>query len=703
MCVADETSARADVPQGDIDHSTLDCEGFAALFHDRFVPLIAIKGQHAGQVIEARDFRLNQRDDLLRWGEKKNREGFSIYFSICPLVAPLGKKAKKEDIREVRWLWVDCDPPKDCAGAAFDIWRASMLASLSGGKGKVPRPTLIVDSGRGYWAFWRLAEPLCVDGAAGEQTRSIERALRAMSAIFDADRNACNIDRIARFPGFQNLKTGRTAGVVESHVEREYPFDIFPRQEPKPTVSIGAGTGACAEIVNSAEARHSVRLYLESYAEPAIEGQNGRAATMKVLQQCMDRGVTQEVAIEMMEALWNHRCSPPWAPDEIGNTFKGLRRDDPIGAKLTAIKSKVDGSRKLASPKRSVVECAANIVMRPKEWLWEGHLLRGAQELLTGIPGLGKSQVQIQFIACATAALPWPDGALSEPAGNVIMLTAEDVLDQEVVPRLTAAGADLKRVHILKSIKTDEKTSRQFLLAEDLVELERVVQEIGDVALITIDPITAYMGGKIDSHKTTDVRSQLGPLKDFAERTNVAVSTITHPPKSAGQKAIDHFIGSQAFIAAGRIGHLCVAEMEEAEDGEPEPTGRVLFTNAKNNAHRLMPTLAYQIREHELGANIVAPRVTWDSEAVGVSADQAVQAAAGIRHGAARGEQAKVQHFLSEMLESGPQPAQRIEAEACRRGYSRSQTKTAKQKLGIESTKDGRGGWVWSFPSSTII
>jgi putative DNA primase/helicase len=112
------------------------------------------------------------------------------------------------------------------------------------------------------------------------------------------------------------------------------------------------------------------------------------------------------------------------------------------------------------------------------------------------------------------------------------MLTAEDTLDQEVVPRLIAAGADLKRVHILKSIRTDERTRRQFLLNEDLAELEKQVRKIGNVGLITIDPITAYMGGRIDAHKTTEVRAQLGPLKDFAERANVAVSTITHPPKS---------------------------------------------------------------------------------------------------------------------------------------------------------------------------
>ena len=44
---------------------------------------------------------------------------------------------------------------------------------------------------------------------------------------------------------------------------------------------------------------------------------------------------------------------------------------------------------------------------------------------------------------------------------------------------------------------------------------EKAVRDIGDVGLITIDPITAYMGGKIDSHKTTEVRSSARTAEGF--------------------------------------------------------------------------------------------------------------------------------------------------------------------------------------------
>jgi hypothetical protein len=266
----------------------------------------------------------------------------------------------------------------------------------------------------------------------------------------------------------------------------------------------------------------------------------------------------------------------------------------------------------------------------------------------------------------------------------------------------------MDRVHILKTIRKDGK-DRQFLLGEDLKMLERAVADIGEVGLITIDPITAYMGGKLDSHKTTEVRAQLGPLKDFAERLNIAISTITHPPKSAGQKAMDHFIGSQAFIAAGRIGHVCIEEVEEGEDDTKIPTGRVLFANAKNNPHTKMPTLAYRIAETVVGRdpethdNIAAPHVVWEG-AVDITADQAVGAAsqnAGKKK--QRGEQEKVQAFLQSIMD-GAQPelldgsrtvaAKAAIQEAAKRGITEEQLKTARKKMGISSTQTAKG-WVW--------
>ena len=338
--------------------------------------------------------------------------------------------------------------------------------------------------------------------------------------------------------------------------------------------------------------------------------------------------------------------------------------------------------------------CAADIKPRPMDWLWQGHILRGSQELLTGIPGNGKSQIHCAFAAAVSTGGAWPDGCNGAPAGNVIMLTAEDCLEQTIVPRLIAAGADRDRVYVLRKIKKDNK-ERMFLLGDDLEELEQMIIRLGDVFLVTIDPITAFMGSgnKLDSHRATDVRGQLGPLADLAERRDVALSAITHPPKHATQRAIDHFIGSQAFIAAARIGHLAIEEV----DDDKIPTGRSLFTNVKNNVSRKKPTLAYRIVEKSLTGDVTVANIVWE-EIVDISADQAIAAAVPTRK--ERGQQIDIMLFLFNTLINGPVPAKLIEERATALNFSQDQLDRAKKKIGIVTFKERgklKGSWFWAL------
>ena len=369
------------------------------------------------------------------------------------------------------------------------------------------------------------------------------------------------------------------------------------------------------------------------------------------------------------------------------------------------------------SKSRAVTIRASEVKMRAKKWLWKGHLLRAALELLAGVPGIGKSQVQILYVACVTnpKKCPWPDGTMMERPSNVVMVTAEDALDQEVVPRLIAAGADLDRVTFVKSIRVvvDKTTKkRQFILTEeDLIEVEKTINEIGDVALVTIDPITAFMGGKLDSHKATEVRSQLGPLKDFAERNEVAVSAITHPAKNTSQRAIDQFIGSQAFIAAARIGHVCIEELEEEEDDgkvKMVKTGRILFCHAKHNPSIKMPTWAFGVGSMVVGQDpdtheiIDAPYVVFDKEPVATTADEAVAMAAGGRGSGGRGgdrrseESVPAQKFLARLLKDKSMNSTEVFKRAEEAKFTRDQMYRAKTKLGVRATKAGfSGGWDW--------
>ena len=199
--------------------------------------------------------------------------------------------------------------------------------------------------------------------------------------------------------------------------------------------------------------------------------------------------------------------------------------------------------------------------------------------------------------------------------------------------------------------------------------------------------------------------AQLGPLKDFAERTNIAISTITHPPKAAGQRALDHFIGSQAFIAACRVGHLCVAEMAEDEDGDAYADGASAVHQCEEHRYGpTMPTLAYRkkaIIVETVGTgfdqrDITAPHVVWEGT-VDITADAAVAATSSKKPDM----QPKVQAFLREMLKDGKVvPQKEIEDAAMAKGFTDKQLRTAKEKLGVVSAKEKgkmKGPWYWSL------
>jgi RecA-family ATPase len=111
--------------------------------------------------------------------------------------------------------------------------------------------------------------------------------------------------------------------------------------------------------------------------------------------------------------------------------------------------------------------------------------------------------------------------------------TAEDGFADTIRTRADAAGADVKKIYVLKSVHDEEGRATTFDLQQDLVWLAEKISEIGDVRLIVVDPITAYMGaGKIDTHKTADVRAVLSLLTEFSDKHGVAVIGLTHPSKS---------------------------------------------------------------------------------------------------------------------------------------------------------------------------
>jgi AAA domain len=93
--------------------------------------------------------------------------------------------------------------------------------------------------------------------------------------------------------------------------------------------------------------------------------------------------------------------------------------------------------------------------------------------LLGGPPGLGKSQLSAFMAATISNGGDWPCGEGSVAREIVLFLSAEDGIEDSIVPRLLVAGAETSNVHIVATVTKPDGTGRKtFSLKTDVALLE---------------------------------------------------------------------------------------------------------------------------------------------------------------------------------------------------------------------------------------
>ena len=176
------------------------------------------------------------------WALAQNKIN-NVYLSVNPTSKPLNKKPNKADIARLEWLHVDVDPR---AGEDFEEERARIKSLLNGGMPKdIPAPSLVIDSGGGFWGLWRLAEPLDLNGdpekIAQAEAFNIELANRL------GGDHCHNVDRIARLPGTVNWPDAKKRAKGREPRESEvyswsnasYPLAAFKAMPPPATAASG--------------------------------------------------------------------------------------------------------------------------------------------------------------------------------------------------------------------------------------------------------------------------------------------------------------------------------------------------------------------------------------------------------------------------------------------------------------------------------
>lgn len=262
-----------------------------------------------------------------------------------------------------------------------------------------------------------------------------------------------------------------------------------------------------------------------------------------------------------------------------------------------------------------------------------------------------------------------------------------------------AVGADLSRVKIVQAVKTDTDKNRAFNLEADLELLGGLLDEINDVSLIIIDPLSAYLG-KIDSHNNAEVRAVLAPLASFAEWHDVAVLGITHLNKGKGD-ALSRIMGSIAFAAAARAVWVVTKDTTDKE--------KRLFLPAKASNGPDATGYSFSVVGTEVGAikPIKTSKVVWRKDRETIRADEAMEDGSADAPAVARAKD-----FLIEMLKNPPEDASGwrgvdsniVKQHAKANNISTSTLRRAQSLLEIKPRviKDDQTGrakyWLWALP-----
>jgi len=314
--------------------------------------------------------------------------------------------------------------------------------------------------------------------------------------------------------------------------------------------------------VDSVEDVVRVARYLTSSAPLAIAGQNGNIVTYQVAAAVLEMGVSKAVALEMMVACWNPRCSPAWELADltkiVDNAARYMRR--PVGADSCAAhlaraqeawgnaacldadsfleQEAIDGYTEAFS---LVLTDAEGLDMRA--WLVRNLLMQGEVSLLTGPGGVGKSAFAIG--AAAHWANGWAYGAFDpvRPLKVVVYNAEDDRL--EMVRRYYAACSTAKAdpQETYKNIVLwSGRTNKEFRITEEDARGKLVLREadMGWLArtlrthktdVFVIDPLASIHD--FEENSNIDMGKVMRALTNLARTAECAVLVCHHSPKSA--------------------------------------------------------------------------------------------------------------------------------------------------------------------------
>ena len=467
---------------------------------------------------------------------------------------------------------------------------------------------------------------------------------------YPPDYGCVNAGRICRLPGSKNHKNNRQIPVEIIDYQQDSHFDI-------------------SAVEKVGERAKSTQGAAKSVPANGIQEGSRNNTLASLAGSLRHRGLPAGTILETLRVVNSRECKPPLPDSEVVS----------IAQSISKYPDEKSAQKAVCSP---VVVRMEDVLTEAVQWLWHGRIPRGKLTIAEGDPGAGKSWWSMAVATAVTLgkSLPGDEFEDERKPANVLLLTAEDGLGDTIRPRLESMGADLSRVKVLTGVRDLEGKERHFSLTEDLAAVEATLKD-GAYALVIIDPLNAYLGAEIDTHKDAALRSVLTPITKMAETHNVAIVCIRHLTKSPREKAMYRGQGSIAYTAAARVVHIIGAHPNN-------PSERVMACT-KNNLAPFPLAVVYKIE---------SGKFSWEGEK-DISPEFLLAPA---QSGEEKTALDEAKDFLNGALSKGHRPASDVVDEAKEASISEKTLKRAKLAIGIITRKEGfgsEGKWVWELPA----
>ncbi len=324
--------------------------------------------------------------------------------------------------------------------------------------------------------------------------------------------------------------------------------------------------------------------------------------------------------------------------------------------------------------KKAVLAVTRLSDVQPREvvWFWPNRFVDWAFNVLSGDPGVSKSYLTIFMAAVVSRGNCWPD-CPDTPVrkGSVLLCSSED--DAGIIRRrLDVNGADPANVLVCSGVHAGEKHGG-FDLSQHAEALEQFLDDMSDLRLIVLDPVTAYLG-QTNANSNAEVRNVLSPLAELAARRQVTIIGVNHHNKRQDLSFMYRGLGSTGFVAQARSVWVVIEDKDD-------PETRILAPIKAN----------YSIKPTGLKYRIIEGAVKFEPDPwTGRLDDQ-------LRTQENKSRVDECAAWLRDRLRSGAVLSSTLFDEGRAKGFNRSLIFRAKRdRLNIRATKEGFGGqWFW--------